>query len=189
MGERQVAASYDGIRSDHVGRYEWAAGYVGGDVLDVACGVGYGAHLLAEAGCDVVGIDRSHDAIDFANEHWLHRNNKFICADVADVEFPRVDWTVCFETLEHVEDDTGLLYKIRQHSPRLLISVPNQNVVPLVPGRFRYHVRHYTPGQFAGILLSSGWILHGMYTQAGPTTRHPIPGNTGRTIIAVCERS
>lgn len=188
-GERQVAATYEGIRADHMGRYEWATIYVSGDVLDVACGVGYGSHYLARYGCNVIGVDRSHEAIDYANEHWLHQNNKFICADIADFTFPDVDWTVCFETLEHVEDDSGLLNKISLHSRRLLISVPNQEVIPLVEGRFKYHVRHYTPDQFTGILDACGWKLNGMFSQAGPTTRTPVPGDTGRTIIAMCERT
>ena len=50
-GERQVAPSLDGIRKDHVERYKLAAEIFGGlSVMDVGCGVGYGAKVLADAG-------------------------------------------------------------------------------------------------------------------------------------------
>jgi len=59
-GERQVAPQLNGIRRDHVERYLWAARQLGAScrVVDFACGIGYGAKILAEAGHQVVGFDR-----------------------------------------------------------------------------------------------------------------------------------
>jgi hypothetical protein len=50
-GERQVAPTLEGIRRDHVARYEWAARRLKGRVLDACCGIGYGTQILAKAGC------------------------------------------------------------------------------------------------------------------------------------------
>ncbi len=48
-GQRQAAPNLKGIRPDHVARYELAARFIpeNGVVLDMACGVGYGAYILA----------------------------------------------------------------------------------------------------------------------------------------------
>jgi len=65
-GERQVASTLDGIRRDHVARYEWASQQFFGDrrVIDVACGVGYGTWMLAFNGCRVLGYDANREAIE-----------------------------------------------------------------------------------------------------------------------------
>ena len=57
--ERQVAPTLDGIRRDHVARYEWAARQLAPEsvVLDAACGVGYGSRVMADAGMTVRGTD------------------------------------------------------------------------------------------------------------------------------------
>lgn len=69
-GERQVAPDVSGIRRDHVARYEFVAGRLvpGSRVLDLACGVGYGAHILAKAGHKVIAVDASPEAIAIESE-------------------------------------------------------------------------------------------------------------------------
>jgi protein-L-isoaspartate O-methyltransferase len=59
-GERQVAATVEGIRRDHVARYEWAARQINSAVVfDFGCGVGYGSAILAARANRVIAIDRS----------------------------------------------------------------------------------------------------------------------------------
>ena len=71
-GERQVAPTKEGIRRDHVARYEFVAKSLppGSRVIDFACGVGYGTALLAEAGMLAHGLDIDAGAIDYAREHY-----------------------------------------------------------------------------------------------------------------------
>src|SRR3954467_14298237 len=71
-GERQVAPTLEGIRADHVARYQFAAQLLKKPtrVIDFACGVGYGSKILADAGHFVYGYDRDPEAIAYAREHY-----------------------------------------------------------------------------------------------------------------------
>ena len=187
MSECQFGSTLSQIRADHVGRYEWADGIVSGRILDVACGCGYGAALLAHSGRSILAVDRRHEAIEYAEANWRRAGVEFLLSDVFDIDETRFDWAVCFETLEHLDQDIAFLQKLRRMTDRLLISVPNERVIPLVPGSFRYHVRHYTPEQFVEVLSLGGWLVTGLLHQVDSFTRQPEQGASGRTIIAVCE--
>lgn len=197
-GERQVAQTAAGIRRDHVARYEWAAAQLlkvcpGGRVLDLACGIGYGSKILAQAGFHVTGMDRDTEAIDYAREHYAHQRARFLCEDVTSVySLERCDAVVCFETLEHLPDPESFLRVLRAAAPqRLLVSVPNEDVMPFKgPGHengYAFHFRHYTPAQFLNLLHTAGWNDLEWHGQAGPTSEVEA-GLIGRTLIAVCER-
>ena len=53
----------DEIKLAHIARYEFAQKYVKDkNVIDVACGSGYGSRILKEGGANkIIGIDSSHD--------------------------------------------------------------------------------------------------------------------------------
>jgi 2-polyprenyl-3-methyl-5-hydroxy-6-metoxy-1,4-benzoquinol methylase len=71
------------VRHQHTTRYEWVTQFVGGKkVLDVACGTGYGAVLLAKAGAEKVdGFDCSKEAVDHASSRYSHPVLSFSVAD------------------------------------------------------------------------------------------------------------
>ena len=94
---RQWGISLDEIRRDHVERYRFAASKLPkGLVLDVACGCGYGSKLLHDAGFEVIGIDISEEAIEYAKTH--HNGPHFVQGDATDAYGP-FDAVVSFETL------------------------------------------------------------------------------------------
>jgi len=105
-GERQVAPELSGIRRDHVARYEFVAAQLpkGSRVLDLACGIGYGASILAKAGHIVVAGDRSSEAIAYGREHYAHENITFIPGAVEATGYwqslGHFDAVVSFETIE-----------------------------------------------------------------------------------------
>lgn len=192
-GERQVAPSIDGIRRDHVARYEWAAGILADmakvegrplRVLDIACGVGYGSRILAEAGCLVTAVDASQEAIDYAlanydSLHVLHRRASAEEYDNPDdFEF---DAIVCFETLEHLEDPAPILKRWRGWTDTLIASVPNEAVFPH-QGRIKFHHRHYRPHEFKSLIEGAGFAIGGWFGQRGPESEVE-PDCMGRTII------
>jgi SAM-dependent methyltransferase len=197
-GERQVAEDRAGIRADHLRRYEFAAERLGDGtfrsgkanpcrVLDAGCGVGYGARLLAEAGCVVRALDADEETIEFAARHFDHSRITWIVGDVCRIRIPMQDAAVCFEVLEHL-DRPGLA--LARFPRRLICSVPNQAVIPKGPDNFRHHVRHYTPDAFGCLLEGAGYevIEKAMQIDASGA---PIVGGTwegGRTMIAVCVR-
>jgi SAM-dependent methyltransferase len=193
-GERQVAPDISGIRRDHAARYEWAvatlAGLAGKDshVIDVACGVGYGTNLLAEAGFLAIGIDREAAAIDYARQHYSTDDTLFMCGDatemVTTLPGAGIIAAVCFETIEHIENPLPLLQALRARAPRLLASVPNEDEFPFIG--YRFHFRHYTPVQFEQLLKRAGWKVREWWGQDG--TGSTVEKNMlGRTVIVECE--
>lgn len=187
--ERQVAPTVDGIRRDHVARYEWAASrlHKNSKIVDIACGVGYGSNILAKAGLEVVGMDIDAEAVAYARKHYAHPRARFQVQDgSAPAELGKFDVAITFETIEHIEDPRPLLRSLRAAAPTLLASVPNEDVFPYGNG-IAYHFRHYTPGEFEALLNETGWDVVEWYGQE--TAESEVEkGVMGRTIIAACIR-
>ena len=78
-GERQVSPTLDGIRRDHVARYDWAAKQLpaGSRIADFACGVGYGTRVLADAGHLVTGFDIDDEALAYAGKNYASTGTTF----------------------------------------------------------------------------------------------------------------
>ena len=142
------------LRNQHLARYRWAAGFASGrNVLDAACGTGYGSRILSEGGArHVTSIDVSGEASGAA----------FVRADVTRLPARdrAFDLYVSFETLEHVEEDRALVEEARRvlaPGGTFLCSTPNRDL--LSPGltlrdrpRNPYHVREYSIGEFRALL-------------------------------------
>jgi len=187
-GERQVAPTREGIRRDHTSRYEWVVRRLGDQartIIDVACGVGYGAQLLAQAGHTVTGIDCDAGAVAYARQYYCHQRATFEVARAEDIaERPgRFDVAVFFEAIEHIADPVPTLRALRERCGTLFASVPNEEVLPW-DGHL-YHFRHYTPDQFTELLRDAGWTVESYLGQAGPDSEVE-EGAHGRTVIAVC---
>lgn len=196
-GERQVAPTLDGIRRDHVARYEWAAKVLPAHsrVIDFACGVGYGTKILANAGHLALGCDRDGEALEYARLNYTYGGEgvpRWKQADGNDPgELGEADAAVCFETVEHIEDPRALLKALRLSAPMLIASVPNEAVMPWRREEdgavTAFHFRHYLKHQFQALLNECGWAVVDWYGQAGPES-DVEPDVNGRTLIAVCQR-
>lgn len=192
-GERQVAPELDGIRRDHVARYEYVASQLpaGSRVIDFACGVGYGTGLLAAAGMVAHGLDIDPEAIAYAREHYQRPGAYFSIGNGnAPGDLGEADAAVSFETIEHIEDPRPLLKALRQAAPVLFCSVPNEDVMPweIAPGiTTAFHHRHYTKHEFASLLEECGWCVTGWHGQADDQS-DVQPNVHGRTLVAVCAR-
>jgi SAM-dependent methyltransferase len=122
------------IDAEHRGRYWWAASVVTGKrVLDAACGIGYGANILASAGAsEVVGVDHAAHVIEAAREEAEPRVT-FEVADLLNLPFANdaFDVVVCFEGIEHVAAPYTALDEIERvlmPAGVLAISSPNRSV-------------------------------------------------------------
>jgi 2-polyprenyl-3-methyl-5-hydroxy-6-metoxy-1,4-benzoquinol methylase len=96
-----------GILSIHLKRYDFARAYCEGkNVLDAACGAGYGSFHLSKTAAWVTGVDIDHEAIQYAKKHYEAPNLEFGTADVAKTGFPTdfFDVICSFETIEHLND-------------------------------------------------------------------------------------
>ncbi len=193
-GERQVSPTIDGIRRDHVARYEWAAKSLpkGSRVIDFACGIGYGCKILAEAGHKVRGCDLDGEALVYAANHYSDPLAFYSKNDGnAPTELGEHDAAVSFETIEHIEDPRPLLRALHTSAPLLIASVPNEDVMPWMQpdgGTTAFHFRHYTKAEFANLLADCGWTPVEWYGQADHVSEVE-PDVNGRTLIAICKRA
>lgn len=136
------------IDAEHRGRYWWAAQIAAGkDVLDVACGTGYGSEILSSAeAASVTAVDVSKSAVA-ATSARLGEKATVLMGDIRDLPLPddSFDLVVCWETIEHIEDGDRALAEIKRvlrPEGVLLVSSPNPGVYP--PGN-DFHVHEYTP--------------------------------------------
>ena len=60
MSPERISAEEVSSSHGHLERYRWATDYIGATdtVLDIACGIGYGAPILMETGCCYIGVDK-----------------------------------------------------------------------------------------------------------------------------------
>jgi len=157
----------------HVARYEFAKKFVRGKkVLDVACGSGYGAAMLKEAGAaKVIGVDLSNDAIEYAESHFQNRDIDFIVGNAEDLSAHRgFDVVVSFETIEHLQHpETFLAEIVRSLAPDgiLIISTPQrENGFLLEKPQNPFHVKEWTLDEFA-MMLSKYFHIEKKYGQYG----------------------
>ena len=181
-GERQVATRREEVREDHPARYDWAAKTLPPNsyVIDLGCGIGYGAKILADAGHRVFAIDTDVETIAHAQAHFAHERIEFVAAPAEAIYLPKADAAVCFEVIEHLADPLPVLAKLCEAAPILLASVPNEDVFPWKP-EYSFHHRHYRPAQFRRLLCKAGFNTHAFWGQEG--IRSPVADVTGRTIV------
>jgi SAM-dependent methyltransferase len=155
---------------EHVARYLWAADLVHGEVLDVACGTGYGSRVLARV-ASVTGVDRAQEAVARARARV---EGAFLVADVPPIPFADdcFDFVVSFETVEHISEDGEFVREIRRvlrPGGRLLISTPNGDV-STVDGTplNEWHIREYTLGSLKELLENAGLEVNDVYAQSFP---------------------
>jgi SAM-dependent methyltransferase len=148
-GERQVAGEVEQIQADHVLRYRFAEAVLGEgrNILDFACGVGYGSAILSKNAASVTSVDASPAAIAYARRHWARPNITYVCGSPGSwrPSAGQFNAIVSFETVEHMADGrTFLHYLWRALTPGgvLLCSAPHLNYNPLTENPF--HIEHYS---------------------------------------------
>ena len=184
---RQYSPTLSGIRPDHVQRYLFASNMADpGSILDLACGCGYGAKILHDAGFDVTAGDICKDALEFGRLHYPGPDYKLM--DAANPPSGRFDTLVTFETLEHLKNPVEFLSKV--DCGMVIASVPNQERYPFDPEKFKDddypHLRHYTPREFESLLYESGYVVKEKWCQkdkVGIIT----PGTDGMFLIYIAE--
>lgn len=161
-GERFVPDQKGNIELEHVHRYVCAAELcVGKDVLDIACGEGYGSSLLADAAASVIGVDISREAIDHAARCYRRANLQFRVGAAAQipVDDASIDIVVSFETIEHHDQHEAMMAEIRRvlrPGGVLVMSSPDRHVYSDEPGFHNpYHVKELTRVEFETLIRAS----------------------------------
>jgi SAM-dependent methyltransferase len=143
------------LEAQHLARYKWAARYMrDANVLDVACGTGYGAKILLAAGARrVTSVDLSFHAIQFGVRSYGIAG---LVGDAHRLPFQdgAFDGVVSLETLEHLshpEMFIGELVRVLRPFGVLTLSTPN---VRLSDGSNPYHLREFSLGDLREVLIT-----------------------------------
>ena len=141
----------------HLAVYEWIAARVRGlRVIDMACGEGYGADILASVAATVVGVDANPDAHEHARLRY-RRNNLRFERDLVESFAEPADAVVFLQTIEHLQDPASVLEHFRSlvgaAGSAGVVFVSTPNVLTLAPaGASRsdnpWHVHEYRSSEF-----------------------------------------
>lgn len=198
-GERIIPKTMkmmNGMLLEHIARYYFAIPYIKGRVLDIACGTGYGCHLVAKDRkrevTEMVGVDIDEDTIKYATREYHHQKVTYIQGDGLDPQLPdrlgMFDTILSFETIEHVADDRLFmdhLYQMLKPGGTLVLSSPFGRGRGM-PTSEPFHVHQLTPEEFEQLFerFSSVEIFY----QRGPTFEKQREGVRYFIGVAVCTK-
>jgi 2-polyprenyl-3-methyl-5-hydroxy-6-metoxy-1,4-benzoquinol methylase len=149
-----------GVIAAHLKRYAFARPLcVGRQVLDAACGVGYGSAFLAEAAASVVGVDVDVESVAYARGRYASPTCAFEVMDVGQLGFADASFdAICsFETIEHVPDPVRALAELRRvlrPGGTLVISTPHVAVTTHAPAN-PFHRVEFSLADFEALLRGS----------------------------------
>lgn len=135
----------------HRKAYSRAAEMANGlDVLDVGCNNGYGTKMIAERSAQVIGVDVSARAIEFANATHAGPNIEYQVVDGTTLPFKEkiFDLVTSFQVIEHVDGvETYLreIHRVLRDTGKAVFTTPNRSL-RLKPGQNPwnpFHVREY----------------------------------------------
>lgn len=186
----------NGILLEHKARYRFASQFVRGKVLDIACGVGYGAEILLRSSRtdhieNIVGVDIDEMSIQYAREHYSSPRTRYIKGDVLSpdlkAELGTFDTIITMETIEHLEDDEAFvsnLYSLLDPEGTLIISTPFGRGRG-IPCTNPFHYHQYKEEEFLDLLKMFRTVEN--YHQIDETIEKPIPGKKYYLMVAVCK--
>ena len=128
--------------------YHEAARLVGGDVLEIGTGSGYGVAIVAPHARTFVTIDKYDSGVEAAEGVDFRRTT------VPPLPFPDAsfDCVITFQVIEHIKKDRQTIaeiWRILRPGGRLIISTPNKTMSLT---RNPWHVREYTADEFRTLL-------------------------------------
>ena len=142
----------------HLAVYEWIAARTKGlRVVDMACGEGYGADLLAREGAaSVVGVDANPEAHEHARLRYVRPKLRFERDAVEHFAEP-CDAVTFLQTIEHVQDPGGVLEHFKSMlAPDGVAYVTTPNLLTLAPEGAEksdnpWHIKEYRAEEFRAL--------------------------------------
>ncbi len=131
--------------------YHHAATLVGGDVLEIGAGMGYGIELIAPSAQHFTTIDKSR-----AYDTPLPDNARFRQMEVPPLQFEAesFDYVISFQVIEHIKRDkefVGEVSRVLRQGGKFIVSTPN---APMSLTRNPWHVREYAAEELRNLLAS-----------------------------------
>lgn len=138
---------------EHIHRYQMVLPYLSqtGNILDIACGNGFGSFLLSKHTQGiVVGADISSKAVEGCKDRFKRENLLFKQMDGTALPYPEnyFDIIVSFETIEHTTEYEKMLSEFNRvlkpggtafiSTPNILVNSPGDKVTN------PYHTQEFT---------------------------------------------
>jgi SAM-dependent methyltransferase len=146
-----------GVVALHLKRYRFAEPWCRGrDVLDAACGVGYGSADLGRTARRVLGVDMDEEAVAYARSRYAAPNVEFAVMDLASLLLDDASFDVvcAFEAIEHVPDREAVLAEIARvvrPAGTFVVSTPRSDRTNDRPEN-PFHTVEYAPADFERLL-------------------------------------
>jgi len=155
----------------------------GDRVLDIGCGSGVIADVLASMGATTTGIDANPAAVEYARQTFRRSNLDFRLGLIEEIEFPdgTVDGVYCLELIEHlyepqVRELFSTVHRLCRAGGTFTITTPNYSgvwpfverfldtlrLVPRLEGA--QHVTRFTRERLQRLLEETGWRVDVMTT-------------------------
>lgn len=180
-GERMIPGNATKrIENDHKERYFYILKLLekkkGLNILDLACGEGYGSEILSNiVDSKVTGVDISHEAICHAIKKYKKNNLEYFKGDAQNFgENDIYDVVISFETIEHVSSYNEVIanyHRILKKNGVLFISSPNRKMTSLNAKSLHdkpeniFHTQEFTINELAEILEKFGFEIENVVGQ------------------------
>jgi 2-polyprenyl-3-methyl-5-hydroxy-6-metoxy-1,4-benzoquinol methylase len=160
MQERYVPGTWSRLTAyEHAPRYAFSMQFADGKrALDFGCGTGYGAAALSAVAQEVLAVDISETALDWAKRKHKASNLEFRQVGDLGASLPEGAFglATCFEVIEHLtaNDQVAFLANIHRtlnEEGVFVVSTPNPKMTMLY-GDNPYHLKELTLGEFESML-------------------------------------
>lgn len=120
-------------------------------ILDIGCGTGYGTAYFSDYfSCNIIGIDNSNKAINYAKNQYNVNHLIFQTMDALNLKIPSksVDAVISFEVIEHVNNPQKFIKEIKRVMKKnsiCILSTPNKNLTSkgLKKPHNPYHIQEF----------------------------------------------
>jgi glycosyltransferase involved in cell wall biosynthesis/SAM-dependent methyltransferase len=123
-------------------------------VLDVGTGSGYGTVCFSIADAHSVdGLDKSVDAVEHARQHYGRSGISFHVADATNFSLNKIfDAATCFDLIEHVDDQDGVVASVKKHlTADGILVISTRRPAPGKPNEF--HLRELSAANARDLVL------------------------------------
>ncbi|OIO17097.1 hypothetical protein COV56_01915 [Candidatus Kuenenbacteria bacterium CG11_big_fil_rev_8_21_14_0_20_37_9] len=147
------------LYQEHIRRYHFCLPFIKNKkVLDIACGIGYGAKLMADnQALEVFAGDVSSSAISIARKKYVANNLHFQQMDALAIPFSNnyFDTIVSLETIEHIgryERFMSEISRCLKFGGTLVLSTPNRKSVKRLDVSNQFHIKEFTQDELLELL-------------------------------------